>query len=64
MTSEVTYGDFPGGPVVKTPVFSLQGEWALSLVRGLRSQMQCGQKTNKLRECGKQQPETGRVGCK
>lgn len=31
MTSEVTYGDFPGGLVVKTLMLSLQGERAVSL---------------------------------
>ena len=30
-------GDFPGGPVVRTPSFPLQGAWVPSLVRELRS---------------------------
>ena len=32
-------GDFPGGPVVRTPGFQVQGMWAPSLVGELRSHM-------------------------
>ena len=62
MTSEETYGDFPGGPVVKTRVFTARGTGSLP-GPGTKIPNAVWSK-NKLRECGKQQPETGRVGCK
>ena len=32
-------GDFPGGPVIKSPCFHCRGTWVLSLVGELRSHM-------------------------
>ena len=36
-------GDFPGGPVVRTPGFQVQEVWVPSLVGELRSHMLRGQ---------------------
>ena len=37
-------GDFPGGPVIKSPCFHCRGTWVLSLVGELRSHVPWGQK--------------------
>ena len=39
--------NFPGGPVVRTPCFQLQGVWVWSLVGELRSHILCGKKKKK-----------------
>ena len=56
--------DFPGGPVVKTPVLPLQGPWVRSLIRELRCHILCGRAENKTKQKPKQTKKKSIDVCK